>query len=344
MAPTGCAYPATARREHTPAVLIFCTILLAALVGSSCGYVGEPLPPALHIPQRVADLSAIERGAQIHVQFTLPTHTTESLDIRTPVRIELRVGTAGQPFDLPSWQAGAKAFTDIPADQSPVKYDLPAAEWIGKDVVLAVRVFGANGRTAGWSNLFTLSVVPPLTAPEHLQAADVREGVRLTWQAEAPRYRIYRRVGEEPKAQAIGETEQPEYTDNTTDYGTPYHYSVEGFRIGGDIHLLTDLPAEVTITTHDTYAPPVPAGLAAVPSVGSIELIWERSPASDLAGYRVYRAQAEGRFDKLADTREAPSYSDRAVESGKTYRYVVTAFDKLGNESEKSAPVAVMAQ
>ena len=212
-------------------------LLLAALLGSSCGYVGEPLPPALHIPQRVADLSAIERGAQIHVQFTLPTHTTESLDIRTPVRIELRVGSAGQPFDLASWEAGAKIFADIPADQSAVKYDLSAAEWIGKDVVLAVRIFGANGRTAGWSNLFTLSVVPPLAAPAHLQAADVREGVRLTWQGEAPRYRIYRRAGEEPNAKAIGETERPEYNDNATDYGTPYHYSVEGFRTGGDIHL-----------------------------------------------------------------------------------------------------------
>ena len=341
MAPTGGACPATVCRGHTPAVL---TLLLAALLSSSCGYVGEPLPPALHIPQRVADLSAIERGGRIHVQFTLPTHTTESLDIRKPVRIELRVGWAGQPFDRASWEAGAKSFADIPADQSTVKYDLPAAEWIGKDVVLAVRIFGANGRTAGWSNLFTLSVVPPLAAPEHLQAVDVREGVRLTWQGEAPRYRIYRRAGEEPNAKPIGETERPEYNDNATDYGTPYHYSVEGFRTGGDIHLLSDLPAEVTITTHDTYAPPVPAGVAAVPSIGSIELMWDRSTASDLAGYRVYRAQSEGQFEKLADTREAPSYSDRAVESGKTYRYVITAFDKLGNESEKSAPVAVIAQ
>jgi fibronectin type 3 domain-containing protein len=319
-------------------------MLMAALFGSNCGYVGEPLPPALHIPQRVADLSAIERGSQIHVQFTLPTHTTESLDIRTPVRIELRIGPAGQPFDPASWEAGAKIFTDIPADQSTVKYDLPAAEWIGKDVVIAVRVFGSNGRTAGLSNLVTLSVVPPLAVPEHLQAADVREGVRLTWQGEAPHYRIYRRVGEEPKAQAIGETERAEYNDTATDYGTPYHYFVEGFRAGGDIHLLSDLPAEVTITTRDTYAPPVPAGVVAVPSVGSIELMWDRSTASDLAGYRVYRAQGNGQFEKLADTREAPSYSDHAVESGKTYRYVITAFDKVGNESEKSAPVAVIAQ
>jgi fibronectin type 3 domain-containing protein len=45
----------------------------------------------------------------------------------------------------------------------------------------------------------------------------------------------------------------------------------------------------------------------------------------------------------LAETGESPSYSDRAMKSGTTYRYAVTAFDKLGNESEKSAPVTVIA-
>lgn len=319
-------------------------MLMVATLSSSCGYVGEPLPPALHIPQRVADVSAVERGGQIFVQFTLPTETTENLDIRKPVGIELGVGPAARPFDLKTWQAGAKIIADIPADQRSVKYHLPAAEWVGKDIVLAVRVFGANGRTAGWSNLFTLSVVPPLAAPDHLQAADVQEGVRLTWHGDAPHYRIYRRAGEEAKAQAIGETEQPEYIDNATVYGTPYNYSVEAFRTGGDIHVVSDLPAEVTIVTRDTYAPSAPAGVVAVPSIGGIELMWDRGTASDLAGYRVYRAQGDGPFQKLADTREAPSYSDRAVEPGKSYRYAIAAFDKLGNESEKSAPVTVAAQ
>jgi fibronectin type 3 domain-containing protein len=319
-------------------------MLMAALLWSSCGYVGEPLPPALHIPERVADVSATERGSQIFVEFTLPTHTTESLNIRTSLRIELGVGPAGRPFDLQSWETGAKIFTDVAADQGTVKYHLPAAEWIGKDVGIAVRIFGANGRTAGWSNLFTLSVVPPLAAAMHLRAADVREGVRLTWEGDAPHYRIFRRAGEEPKALAIGETERPEYNDNSTDYGTPYHYSVEAFRTAGDIHVLSDLRGEVTIVTRDTYAPPEPAGVVAVPSIGSIELMWDRSMASDLAGYRVYRAQGEGPFEKLADTREAPSYSDHAVEAGKTYRYAIASFDKLGNESGKSGPVTVAAQ
>ena len=66
--------------------------LAAALLSFSCGYIGEPLPPALHIPQRVSDLSAIQKGGKILLHFTLPAQTTDNLDIRKPVSVELRVG------------------------------------------------------------------------------------------------------------------------------------------------------------------------------------------------------------------------------------------------------------
>jgi fibronectin type 3 domain-containing protein len=35
---------------------------------------------------------------------------------------------------------------------------------------------------------------------------------------------------------------------------------------------------------------------------------------------------------------DTPTYSDRNIEHGKTYRYEVTAIDRLGNESPHSAP------
>ena len=109
--------------------------LALLVVGSGCGYVGEPLPPALHIPQRVGDLSAVERGGQIHVQFTLPSQTTENLDISKPVRAELRIGTYGNPFDLESWLAGARAFDDIPTGQAAV-YNAAGTLQSGAHVVI----------------------------------------------------------------------------------------------------------------------------------------------------------------------------------------------------------------
>jgi hypothetical protein len=317
---------------------------VAALLSFGCGYIGEPLPPALDIPQRVTDLSAGQQGERIVVQFTLPAHTTDNLEIRKPFTVELRVGPAGTPFHSEAWEAAAKLFSDVPSDQPAVKYSVPAAEWIGKDVVIGLKVSRANGRTAGWSNLVTLSVVEPLASPSNLQARAVLEGIRLTWQGAASHYRIYKRVGQDAAAPiAIHESDGTEYTDPGTAYGITYRYSVEAFRTGSNINARSERSPEVEITPEDKFPPPVPTGLAAVVSTGSIELVWDRSIAPDLAGYRIYRAQGTGPFEKLAETREAPNYSDRQIESGKIYRYAVTAFDQVGNESAHSPPVSASA-
>jgi hypothetical protein len=319
----------------------FWLLLSAALVSSGCGYIGEPLPPALCIPQPVADLSAMERGSKILVQFTLPTHTTENLEIRKPVTAELAIGLSVNPFQFESWEASAKRIPDIPADHPNVKYGVPCAEWIGKDVVIGVKVYGSNGRAAGWSKLVTLSIVPPLAPPASLASTPVSEGVLLTWRGSAPHYRIYRRAGNQLDAAAIAETDDLKYTDTKTEYGATYRYYVEGFRGGGDVRAVSEPAAEVEITPKDTWPPPVPAGLAFVTSAGSIELVWERSIAPDLAGYRIYRAEGAGAFQRIAETRQGPSYSDRKIEPGKTYRYAVSAFDQLDNESDKSTAITV---
>jgi fibronectin type 3 domain-containing protein len=314
-------------------------LLAAALFSCGCGYIGEPLPPALHIPERVTDLSASQQGARIVAQFTLPSHTTENLDLSKPVRIELRVGPAGTPSQTEAWEAAAKLLDDIPTDHPSVKYSLSGTEWIGRDVVIGVKIFSDKGRTAGWSNMVTLSVVEPLAPPVNLQVKAVADGVRIAWSGSSPHYRIYRRAGQDASASPIHEIDGTEYTDPGAQYGTTYYYSVEAYRTGGDIHATSERSAEVEITPEDKFPPPVPTGLAAVVSTGSIEVVWEPGAAPDLAGYRIYRAVDAGPLEKLAETRDAPSYSDAKIEPGKSYRYAVTAFDKTGNESPMSVPV-----
>ena len=46
-------------------------------------------------------------------------------------------------------------------------------------------------------------------------------------------------------------------------------------------------------------------------------------------------------MERVAEIAQIPSWSDRAVESGKTYRYTVTAYDRAGNESARAAVVTV---
>lgn len=322
-----------------------CLLVCAAvaLVWSGCGYVGEPLPPALNLPQRVTDLSAVENGVRIVVQFTSPTHTTEGLLIRTPLTAELRVGTATAPLQPETWARDAKVVDEIPAGEPVTKYVFPAAEWIGKTVVIGVRVSGANGRAAGWSNLVPLFVVAPLEVPAGLTAQASPQGVRLTWRGSSPRYRIYRRSGEDTRSTMLGEAEKPEYLDATSDYGKTYHYAVQGMQATGDVRAESGISEETAITPQDTFPPAIPVGLAALASTGSIELVWERNTEPDLAGYRVYRAEVPGPFARLTEAQQPPSFSDRKIEPGKTYRYAVSAVDQLGNESQMCSPVEIKA-
>ena len=92
----------------------------------------------------------------------------------------------------------------------------------------------------------------------------------------------------------------------------------------------------------DTFPPATPSGLRVAAAPGSIEISWDRNSEPDLAGYRVFRGTGAGPLEKLADVGQIPSYSDRNVERGKTYRYAVSAFDRAGNESRQTPVMEAM--
>jgi fibronectin type 3 domain-containing protein len=70
----------------------------------------------------------------------------------------------------------------------------------------------------------------------------------------------------------------------------------------------------------------------------TIDLGWDRNTDADLAGYRIYRAVGDGPFVRIPGEIEPPSFRDTQVQTGQRYRYVITAVDKLGNESGRSEP------
>ena len=103
----------------------------------------------------------------------------------------------------------------------------------------------------------------------------------------------------------------------------------------------SDLSDEATIVPRDIFPPAAPKGVQASTAPNSIELNWDRNAEEDLNGYRIYRADGNGAMEKVGDVSAVPSFSDRKVEHGKTYRYAVSAIDQAGNESPRSAPVDV---
>jgi hypothetical protein len=102
----------------------------------------------------------------------------------------------------------------------------------------------------------------------------------------------------------------------------------------------------------DSVPPNAPQTFTARAEKKSVILKWGQPlPAADneaVYGYVIYRFQVNEKFD-LGDPRNIlhiqynteTAYQDTNVLPGKTYFYVVTALDRLKNESERTAPMAV---
>ena len=303
-----------------------------ALLAVSCGYVGDPLPPALNIPQPVQDLRAQQVESALKVDFTLPLKTTENLDIADIARVELRVGPQPEAgWNIDAWAAAAKPVIVEANKPGPADASVDVREFAGREVVLALRTANAKGRASGWSNFVTLRVEPPVITPETFVADSAVNGALLTWQGFDGPVIVYR------DGAAIGEGKAGRFADPRALLDKEYNYEIQargdkaqGKRVG---------PLAVTII--DRFPPSAPTGLNAVAGAGTVEVSWNPNPEGDVLGYIVRRAAGAGAFAEVANYLDAPAYTDRNVQRGVRYRYQVSALDLRKNQSVTSQEVEI---
>lgn len=120
----------------------------------------------------------------------------------------------------------------------------------------------------------------------------------------------------------------PTWTLQFARYGVERCFVVRTVETTGTT-VVESVPSPVTcVTPVDTFPPAPPTELAAVASEGAISLIWEPSPAADLAGYRVLRAEAGGELQPLTgEVIKDTTYRDETVQPGVRYIYAVIAVD-----------------
>ena len=320
-------------------------VLGAALCGyaallCSCAYIGEPAPPTLGIPLRIIDLTATERVDVLAIGFTILATTTDEAPLRKVSAVELRIAPPG-----PQWENQGRLIDTNVSEPGPVHLDVPVSEWVGREILVRVRVAGKHGRFGDWSNSVRMKVVPPFRQPV-LKAEATAKGVRLTWTPEpvpGAEYRVMKRGPADQKPLVIATAKTPEYTDALAEFDKHYEYSVQSVLQSGDSEVESDPSESASLTPADTFPPSAPAGISAISGISSIDLTWSPNPEPDLRGYYVYRAVGDGPFVKLGELVQTPADSDHAVENGKRYRYAVSAVDQRGNESARSAPVEAVA-
>ena len=71
-----------------------------------------------------------------------------------------------------------------------------------------------------------------------------------------------------------------------------------------------------------------------------VTLIWEPNKENNIDGYKIYYDTSSGNYGCNVDVGDRTRYTITGLESGKTYYFVVTAYNKSGIESSYSAEVS----
>ncbi len=364
------AHPRSAALVTALAVLTTASTTLAG-----CGMPSAPLPPSLHLPARVGDLSAVRSGNQVTLTWSMPKRDTDKVPLKDNVTVRVCRNE--------SVAAGCSVAATIklaPDADGAFTDTLPPtlAEGAPRVFTYFVELDNRKDRSAGLSNGAQILAGEAPAAVNALTAEMRRDGVLLRWTPAPPdaipvAVRLVRtRVS--PPAPAPSKSaegplaprpEPPERTllvestphldhalDNSIQFGETYEYRAQRVaRVivnGETLELAGPFSSPVRIAAVNVYPPAVPKGLAAVATAGeagagpTVNLNWQPGTEADLAGYIVYRRGAdetESSWQRISPAQPVsePDYHDANVQPGHTYLYAVSAVDQQEHESARSA-------
>lgn len=148
-----------------------------------------------------------------------------------------------------------------------------------------------------------------------------------------------KKVDQPAAAQRVNYSDRDGMIDNTT-----YFYRITALDEAG----LETSPSEI-IAAITRGKPPTPQGLQGRSGIlKRAELTWQPSLESDVEGYMIYFSRTrEGKYQHLRkmEGRAAVTFTHggafERLDDGAQYFYIITSFNRVGVESEPTAPVAV---
>ena len=165
-------------------------------------------------------------------------------------------------------------------------------------------------------------------------------GVRIIWEniPDNRGYSVFRKGTKDKEYVNVGKVETTSYVDSTVEPGENYKYKIG---VIGSKNTVSAYSGENIITITETTPPAVPAGLKVKEAnIGKIVINWDKNSEGDFAKYYIYRkVDGSDNYSKYAelDGKESTTYEDKDAAEGERYSYKISAVDKSGNESDKSA-------
>jgi large repetitive protein len=318
--------------------------------------------------------NAASNGTVLDVDcFDIAGHVTDlgSLSAPQSLSVQDRAADAGDALAL-SWNAGAGAGATgysiyrslSAAGPFAIVAQVPAGTTTAVDTGLTdgttyyyrVTAFNAFGIESLPSSTVSRAPVYDLApaVPSGLSAADVLGDsggvVALAWNAngesDVTGYRVYRSATSGGAYSQIAQVTGTSYQDSGLTNDTTYFYKLAAVNSHGN---LSGQTAAVSAAPRDnSQAPAVPSGLSASDRLddtgGAISASWTGLSVPDLAGYRLYRADAvEGPYTMVYQG-TATSFINTGLTNSVDYFYAIAAYDTDGNESARSTSVSAQAR
>ena len=346
-----------------PAIRLAAAALLG-LLAAACGRKGAIRPPLILVPQPAENLRASQQGERIVLEWSNPSSYIDGASLAEIGAVE--IWTANHAAEIPAGAHLLKVLNGKDLAALPTRGAAEARillysfvpdgkDRIGKTLALALRVQDERKkRLSAFSTAAALTYVLVSQPPLDLRVSVAETRIELRWAAPAGNmdgsapaafkgYNVYRAEAGQASVR-LNARPFPERAFDDTDFlfGKTYTYIVRtSTAIAEPYAESADSPVAV-VTPKDIFPPAVPAGLTAAAGGNVITLLWDAARESDLAGYRVWRrAAGRGEFKLLTDRPIGENtYSDAAAVPGVRYEYAVSAVDKAGNESARSAPVS----
>lgn len=338
---------------------------------------GAPQPPSLNLPDRVTDLAAVRAGNQVSLTWTMPKRNTDKLLLQGDVQVhvcrkESAAGKCAAAADLTFAPEAGAAFTEtLP---SPLCTGSPrrlsyfvelvnrkgrsAGLSNGADVLAGEAPSAVAGLGARMGKEGVLLQWTPNAPDGESSAIRLRRKLLSTPQPKAkaeptsePKSEMgLLGPGVEPAEQTllVPANARGKVLDKDIRFGESYEYRAQRIATttvdGQKLELAGPLSPPVHIDAAKIFPPDAPTGLAAVatvegdPASASIDLSWQPDAETDLAGYVVYRREADGAWQRVSPAPPVvgPGYHDANVQPGHTYFYSVSAVDEEGHESARS--------
>ena len=140
-----------------------------------------------------------------------------------------------------------------------------------------------------------------------------------------------------PKPQKAGA--KPTWQIRNLEPGSTYFIAIKTIDEAGNKSFTSNV---VRATTIDNIAPQIPQGLKVRTDNSKIMLSWKPNPEKDLAGYKIYFKQEKSFYNLVEVDKDTTEYTLENLENGSQYFIGLAAFDRAGNQSERTKDIKVI--